>query len=409
MRPLGRLIQYSLRQRLMLLLICVLTVVTSAVTALEPWPLKILVDHALGNIRIPDLLRSSLEDLSLSPTPATLIGAAAVASFGLFILRSAIDMSLNWTWTIASQRMINDLAADVFHRLQRLSLLFHSRRTVGGFLSCLTGDTWCVYSVTSTLLISPMQHTLTLLAVGSVAWRMDPSLAALTLLIAPALGGSSIFFGRRLKRRNRLNREAQSRLLSFVHQTLTVIPIVQAFGTEDSNKHQFRRLSADAVERAQRNSLLKNTQGLVNGLTRTIGVAIVIDAGGQRVLSGSLSVGSLLLFISYQRAMQGALQGLLGIYANLKSAEASVDRVFEILNAEEDVRDAPGARPLKNARRDQRGHVRLDNIIFGYQPDRPVLRCISLEALPGESIAIVGPTGVGKSTLASLIPRLYDA
>jgi ATP-binding cassette subfamily B protein/subfamily B ATP-binding cassette protein MsbA len=304
--------------------------------------------------------------------------------------------------------MINDLAADVFHRLQRLSLLFHSRRTVGGFLSCLTGDTWCVYSVTSTLLISPMQHTLTLLAVGSVAWRMDPSLAALTLLIAPVLGGSSIFFGRRLKRRNRLNREAQTRLLSFVHQTLTVIPIVQAFGTEYSNKQQFRRLSADAVERAQRNSLLKNTQGLVNGLTRTIGVAIVIYAGGQRVLSGSMSVGSLLLFISYQRAMQGALQGLLGTYANLKSTEASVDRVFEILNAEEDVRDAPGARPLKNAPRDQRGHVRLDNVVFGYQPDRPVLCGVSLEALPGESIAIVGPTGVGKSTLASLIPRFYD-
>src|SRR5215216_4796756 len=247
-----RLISYALRQWPTLVLIVGITAATSAVTVLQPWPMKILVDHALGHTPVPALVGSLLENLSLSPTPGVLIVVAAVGTLGLFVLNSALDVGLGLAWAAASQRMVYDLAADLFHRFQRLSLLFHSRRTVGDSLSRLTGDTWCVYTVTGSLLISPIQHLLTLVTVGAVAWSLDPPLTVVSLMAAPVLGGSALFFGRRMKRRSKQSREAQSRLISFLHQTLTAIPVVQAFATEGRNVERFRSLTEDVIVHSQR-------------------------------------------------------------------------------------------------------------------------------------------------------------
>ncbi|MBI3910591.1 MAG: ABC transporter ATP-binding protein, partial [Armatimonadetes bacterium] len=404
-RRYGRLIQYALRQWPHLLLIVGLTAIMSGATALQPWPMKMLVDYAFGGVPVPDLLRQSLATLSLRPRPIVLAFTAAGASLALFALNSGLDVGLSWAWTAAGQRMVYDLAADLFHRLQRLSLLFHRRRSVGDCLSRLTSDTWCVYSVSEGLLVSPVQHALTLATLGAVAWRLDPGLAALSLAIAPVLGGSALFFGRHLKRRARQSREAESRLMSFVHQTLGAIPVLQAFGSEKRNGERFRRLAGDTVALSQRRALLRYAFGLVSGLTVTIGTAFVLYFGSLRVLSGSLSLGSLLVFLAYLRSMQNASQGLLTTYGNLKSVEASIDRVLEVLDAEEEVREAPGARPLPQP---VQGHIRLEGVTFGYETGRPVLHAVTLEAHPGEVVAIVGPTGAGKSTLVSLIPRFFD-
>jgi ATP-binding cassette subfamily B protein/subfamily B ATP-binding cassette protein MsbA len=227
-------------------------------------------------------------------------------------------------------------------------------------------------------------------------------------MVAPALAGSARFFGPRLKRRGRSEAEARSHLLSFIQQTLTAIPVVQAFGTEGRNRRHFRKLADDSVVVSQRGTLVRRAYDLVNGLIVTLGTAIVLFAGGGRVLSGALTVGSLLVFLAYLRSMHTAFQGLFGAYARLKSAEPAVGRVFEVLEVEEGVQDAPGARPLPVPRAGDNGHVRLERVTFGYEPGRPVLEDVTLEARPGETVALVGPTGAGKSTLVSLIPRFFD-
>jgi len=408
MRRYLRLISYPLSQWPKLILILALTALTSGVAALQPWPMKILVDYALNSMAVPALLNSVLSSLTLSPTPIALVMAAAIFSLGLFVVNSALSVGLTWTWAAAGQRMTYDLAADLFHRLQRLSLLFHSRHPVGDSLSRLTGDAYCVYTMTGSLLVSPVQHVLTLATIGVIAWKLDPALTVVALCTAPVMGGAAIFFGPRLKRRAKQSREIQSRLMSLVHQTLTAIPIVQAFSTEDRNRQQFQELAQDAVAVSQRARLVRDTYGLVNSLATTIGIAVVLYAGGRRVLSGALSVGSLLVFMAYMRSILGASRGLLNIYGSLKSTEASVDRVLEVLDIDEEVKDAPNAVPLPARPTGGSGHVRLENVTFGYEPDRPVLQDVTLEARPGETVALVGPTGVGKSTLASLIPRFYD-
>jgi ATP-binding cassette subfamily B protein/subfamily B ATP-binding cassette protein MsbA len=403
-----RLLQYVLRERRALVGICALTVLTSGLTAVQPLPLKIVVDYGLAVTATPGTVSALLDALSVAWSPAVVVVAAAVASFVLFVLGAALETTLNWTWAGAGQRMVYGLAADLFHQLQRLSLRFHNQRPVGDSLTRLTGDTWCAYTVAEAVLVAPAQHVLTLITVGFVAWRLDPQLAAVSLVVAPILGACAFLFGTRLKQKTARDLEARSRLTAFVQQTISAVKVVQAFGAEARNRCRFESLSGDTVRLAQQRSLVKNLYALGNGVALTAGIAAVLYLGGRRALAGQLSVGSLLVFIAYLQSLQRASQGLLRTYGNLRSSEASVDRVFEVLDTEHEVRDRPGARPLPARPAGSRGHVRLERVTFGFEPDRPILREVTLEASPGETVALVGPTGAGKTTLVSMIPRFLD-
>ena len=407
--PYSRILPYALRRWPILLLILGLNLGLGAVTALQPWPLKILVDYALGNAgAAPAWLSSGLHSLSLDFTPATLVMTAGAASLAVFGLNSALDFSATWLWLATGQRMVYQLAADLFHRLQRLSLAQHSRSAVGDALSRLTGDAYCVHTVTYNLLIAPGRHLFTLISVSAIAWSLDARLTLITLTAAPLMAASALFFGPRLKRRAHQNRELQSLLTRFVHQTFTALPVVQAFSAETRNRRQFQRLAQDTIAVSQVTALLQRAFESVNGLILTIGTAVVLYSGGQRVLSGALSIGSLIVFLAYLQALQTAFTGLLGIYGGLKSAEASLERVLAVLDAADEIREAPGALPLPAPAAGPRGHVRLEGVTFGYEPGRPVLYGITLAACPGETVALVGRTGAGKSTLAALIPRFFD-
>ncbi len=401
----ARLLPYGLRQWRWLLSILGLTAASSALTAIYPWPMKLLVDYALGDSGVPPALSSALQLLNVDTSRGTLVVAAAVASLVLFALNSVVGMGLSLSWNICGQGMVYDLTADLFARLQRLSPLFHSRSSVGDSLSRLTGDTWCIYTVTDGLLVAPFQQAITLATMICIGFVLDPVLACLALTVAPLLAISSRFFGRRLKARAKLGREAQSRLMSFVHQTLRAIPLVKTFGTELRNRQNFERLADQAVASAQRGNLLGSVYGLVNGLITTGGVSIVLFVGSTRVLSGAIPLGTLLVFLAYVRKMEAASGGMFKVFAKLKAVEASIDRLIEVMDCDDVIRDSPGAKTLPAP---CRGHVRFESVTFGYEPTTPVLIDVTLEALPGEQIALVGPTGAGKSTLVSLISRLFD-
>ena len=342
-RRYARFMPYILRQWSALVNILLLTVIAAAVTTLMPWPLKILVDYAIGDSGLPLPVVEFLGFLSLQPTPLLLIIVASIASLGLFVLNSVLDIVTTWQWSAASQRMVYELAADIFSRLQRLSLRFLNKNTVGDSLGRMTVDNWCVFNITQALLVTPVSNLFTLLMIGIVAWQMDPQLTVLSLVMSPLLAASAVYFGNRLLQSARHNREAQTSVMAFVHQTLTALPVVQAFGSEQRNRLHYRQLSDHAVSRSQSNVLLRNSFVLLNGLTMTIGAAIVLYVGGLRVLSGALTLGSLLVFVAYMKTLQSAIESLLKTWATLKTTEANMDRVLEILDADDEVRDAPGA------------------------------------------------------------------
>jgi ATP-binding cassette subfamily B protein/subfamily B ATP-binding cassette protein MsbA len=402
------LLPYITRQWRWLLTISVLTLLTSAAAALQPWPIKVLVDYALGGEPLPRTVHSVLVESEFPVTSTGLIVLAAVLSIGLFLLNSALTVGLSIAWSKAGQRMVYDLAADVFAHLQRLSLLFHSRRSVGDSLSRLMEDTWCVYSLAGSLLITPIQHVLTLGMIIWIGFFLDPLLAALAIAVAPLLATSSWFFGPLIKRRSHQLRDAKARLLSIVHQTLGALPVVQAFQAEERHTDDFRNFANKAVVLEQGSNRVGSMYGLVNGLITTAGLALVLYVGGVRVLSGAIPLGTLLVFVAYVRQMQGAAGGLFDVFTKLKAAQASIERLQEILNSDDLIRESPNAHMLPIGSSVPRGEIRLENVTFGYDAGRAVLENITLTACPGEMIALVGPTGAGKTTLVSLIPRFFD-
>jgi ATP-binding cassette, subfamily B, bacterial len=406
----ARLAKYSCRQWRQVLLIVCLTLLSAAAVALQPWPAKFLVDHILGVLPLPRWLLSPLQSLGVAPDPGVLILGASIATLLIFILTSVIDIVLTWNWSVTGQQMVANLAQDLFQRLQRLAPRFHHSHPVGDSLSRLTTDTWCAYQLMDGLLVSPAQKLITFGALGVVAWQLNAELAVYALATAPIMAVVSIYFGRRIKERTRLGREAQSRLLSLVQQTLSALPIVQVFDTELRNSRRFKDLAADAIHLSQKGALVVGSYGLVTGLITTAGTALILFVGGKQVLAGALSLGSFLVFIAYLRHLQGAAEGLLKLYGQLKPLEASIDRVFEIFeaSARDQLVEAANAQPVP-ARHGKIGrHVSLQNVTFGYDRDHPVLQDVSIVANAGEIIAIVGASGVGKSTLVSLIPRFCD-
>jgi ATP-binding cassette, subfamily B, bacterial len=400
-------LRYAWRQWPRLLTLIALNAITAWIAVLQPWPLKLLVDYALGRGN-DDKLPGWIEALVAGISPQGLVIAAAAGTFALFVVNAVLSAGVTWTTTVFGSRMSLDVAADLFRRLQRLSLLFHNRRSVGDALTRLTGDAQAVNTVTHLLLLGPLQHIFTIASVGVVAWQLDAELAVLSLVILPVLATSTRFFGRALKRRAQRSREAQGKLFSFVQRTLTALPMVQSFTAEDRNTQQFDQIMAMETARARRENVVQSGFQSFNGFITTAATATILFAGGRKVLAGALSVGSLLVFLAYLRMAQGSFKGLLQSYAGLKSAEPSIERVFEVLDAEERVPEAPGALPLPPARVGGGAAVRLEGIVFGYEPGRAVLRDLTLEAAPGEMVALVGQTGAGKSTLVSLVPRFFD-
>jgi ATP-binding cassette subfamily B protein/subfamily B ATP-binding cassette protein MsbA len=393
-----KLLRYAGRQRSRFGFIALLTVTAASLAALQPWPMKLLVDHVLGDKSVPNLLSRFTTD-----TQALLV-LIVVAGLALFVLNSLLDAALTWLWTVAGRRIVYDLAEDMFARLQRRSLLFHSRNSVGDTMSRITVDCWAVHKVVDTLCFAPGHALLTIAAMIALMSQLDATLTIIALLTAPLMVGASFLMGKPLRAAAKLKREIESRIQAHIQQTLTGIPVVQAFGQEEREKEKFERFADNAIRVQQRSTLIGSVNSLTSGLITTIGTGIILWFGARHVLAGELTIGSLLVFLVYLNSLQTQMKTFTGVYTTMQGLSASVDRVADVLEGAPEVADKPGAQPLNNVR----GEVRLDHVSFEYQPGRPALRDVSFVAMPGETIAIVGSTGAGKSTLVSLVPRFFD-
>lgn len=385
-------------------LIVLVTLLSTASGLLGPWPMKVLVDNVLDDKPMPDVLARIADLLPGADSAQGLLMWVAVAGLGLFALNSAFNVILTWSWIRVGQRMVYDLAADLFARIQRRSLIFHTHNSVGDSLSRVVDDSWSVHTVVDTLLFAPGHALITATAMILVMARLDLGLTLLSLAVVPFMVGASFPLGRPIRAAAHVKREIESRIQSHVQQTLSGMPVVQAFAQEDREHRRFRENTHEAIRAHRRSTLIGSIYDLSSGLITTLGTAAILWLGARHVLDGGLTVGSLLVFLSYLGSLQAQFLAFTGIYGALQGAGASVDRVMDVLQAQPEVTDKPGARPLPPVR----GHIRLENVTFGYEPEHPVLHNVSLEALPGQTVAIVGPTGAGKSTLVGLIPRFFD-
>lgn len=403
MQRFARLTKYARRQARVLAGIFVVSLLSAVFAAALPWPLKLLVDDALGGSA------ATMGDGWLSGLDAaTLVGVAAAAAFVLYLVGSALDLAITWAWGAAGQRMVFDLARDLFDRLQRLSLLFHSRNAVGDSLNRIMNDTYCVYTITDVLFITPIHRLFTVAIVAVVAWQLDPVLTMVLLLATPFFTGISIYIGPKIKARAQRVQAARSQLSAFVHQVLSAVPVVQAYCAEGRNREHYARLAREAVAANRSAAVIRESYSLVNGLASTICLAIVIYLGGRAALAGTMTVGSLLVFLQYSRTIQSSFRQLLQCYSKLKTAEASLERVLEVLDSEQHLAEPAHPRGLSCVAGRVRGRVEFDHVTFGYDAGLPVVKDVCLTVEPGETIALVGTTGAGKTTLVSMVPRFFD-
>jgi ATP-binding cassette subfamily B protein len=397
-------LRYALRRWPALAVVLGVTLLKIGCDALRPWPMKVLVDHVLDDKPMPAGLAAVVGWLPGGATPQGLLTWCVAITVALFLLGWALGLAAALANVALGQRMTYDLAADLFGHLQRLSLRFHSRKAVGDTIRRVTTDCGCVAIIVRDALLPVLTAAASLVVMFAILFGLDPVLTLLALAVVPYMVFVFRRYARPMLERSYEQQEIEGRMYDVVERTLSAMPVVQAFAREDEADRRFRQSAADSIRAALATADVQLRFKILMGLATAAGTAAILWVGAGHALDGGLNVGSILVFLSYLASLYGPLEALMYTSSTIQGAAGSARRVLEVLGMETEVADRPGAIALPPAA----GHVRLENVTFGYEPGRPVLKGVSLEALPGQTVAVVGYTGAGKTTLVSLVPRLFD-
>jgi ATP-binding cassette subfamily B protein len=363
---------------------------------LKPWPLQIVIDHVLGGKKMGGVLAAT--------PPGTLLMFACVGIVVVQIAAGGLTLLHNYTTIGVGQRMVNDLRGALYSHLQRLSLAFHSRQQVGDLMYRVTADSFAVQTMIMNGLLPIVSAVVLLAGMLFVLVPLDPVLTGLSLTIVPALFVLIALFNRKITTVAGEVRDADSRVYSLVQWAIASVKVVQAFTKEEEEYRRFMGAS-----RASLGSTLKlySWQTFYSGTVNVVialGTALVVYAGGRSVMNGTLTIGELVVFISYLALLYQPVNQMTQSWGLIAGARIGARRVFEILDTEADLKDGPRNFPTEGAR----GAIAWRGVSFRYRPDMPVLRSVDLEIHAGMKIAVVGPTGAGKSTLLGLLPRFFD-
>src|SRR5688572_12980411 len=278
--------------------ILIITLLSTAFSLLQPLPMKILVDHVFDQKPVSEALALVLNWIPWSASTRGLLFWVAVAGLLIFAINSALDIILTFSWIRVGQRMVYDLMRDIFAYVQRRSLIFHTKNSVGDLMSRITGDSWCIHTITDTLLFTPGHALVTTIAMVAVMSQINLKLTLMSLAVAPLMTVVSLFFGKRIREVSRHKRESESRIQSHVQQTLSGIVVIKAFAQEEREHHRFKEFAEEVIGAQKRTTLVGSFYNLLSGGFNSIGNGIILFFGAHYVISGKLTIGSLLVFLS---------------------------------------------------------------------------------------------------------------
>jgi len=375
----------------------------SAANLLEPWPLKIVLDSVLKSRPIQGWLNPLVVSIA-GTNRLAVVKFAAMAVMAIALLDALCSYAEKYLTTSVGQWVMHDLRRTLYSHIQRLSLGFHDRSQAGDLISRVTSDIDAVQTFVASSLLGAMINCLTLFGMVGVMFYINWRFTLIALSVAPVLFAVVYRYTRQIKKASRAVRKKEGEIVSVVQEVLTSIRVVKAFAREDYEQHRLEEQSLEGVELALRARGMKARLFPIVEIIVSAGTAMVLWFGGSLVLQGSLSPGSLILFIWYLGRMYKPMQDLAKTTDAYSKAAIGYERIREVLEVERDVRDLPGAR---NAPRFH-GGIEFDNVSFSYDPEIPALTNISFKIEPGQVAALVGPTGAGKSTSINLIPRFYE-
>jgi ATP-binding cassette subfamily B protein len=381
-----RLWGYLRRQRGALAATAALVVATSALTVAGPYLLSMAIDRYIIPGDLPGLARISLLMLAV------------------YALTSLLTWLQSYVMVAAAQRTVRDLRADLFDRLQALPLRFFDQRAHGDLMSRLTNDVESVNLVLADGVIQIISGVLGMVGVAGAMLWINPALAAVSIVTTTAmtllLNG---FVAPRTRAGFRRQQAALGALNGLIEETIGGQRVVKAYGREPTVIAQFDAANGELRQAASRAQIIAGFIGPLMNVVGNLSLAIVAGVGGWLALQGLATVGTIAGFITYTRQFGRPLNELATLYSALQSAIAGAERVFAVIDepAEEDAPPAASPAPI-------RGEVRFEEVSFAYESGVPVLKNISLHARPGQTVALVGPTGAGKTTIVNLLTRFYE-
>lgn len=368
-----------------------------------PWPLKVVLDNVVGGKHLPPRLSGFLAGVGGAGKMqvALMAGLAAVAIAAIGAVSSYVDSYVSES---VAQGVAHDLRMRTYHHLQRLSLAYYDKHRVGASLSTMTSDIDAIQDFASSGTLAILIDVLAVFGMLVLMFWMNWTFALVAAAVAPFLLWFVSRHKKALKNATKAVRSNESEMVAVEMSGLESQRVVEAFGAQELEESRLKQVSQATVESALRARKIKASLSPVVAVTVAAATAFVLWRGAGLVVAGAMTAGSLTVFLAYLARFFKPVQDLAKMTNTMAQVAVAAERVQAILETDEVIHERPNARPPNF----QRGEIAFEHVAFQYVAGAPVLSDVSFRILPGQFVGIVGPTGSGKSTIASLIPRFYD-
>jgi ATP-binding cassette, subfamily B, bacterial len=370
---------------------------------LEPWPLKIVLDDLLQGKNQHGWLHHFITRVAGS-TPINVLVFACIAVLVIAVTDALCTYAEKYLTTNVGQWIGHDLRRTLYTHVQRLSLAYHDQQPTGDLISRVTTDIDSIQTFIVSGLLSILVDTLTLVGMIVVMFCVNWQFTLIALSVVPPLFIIVNSYTRKVKKASREVRKKEGRMISVVSEVVSSIRVVKAFSREDYEVRRFEGESLEAVEAALAARSLKARLVPIVNIVTAIGTCAVLWFGAHLAMSGHLAPGSLVVFVFYLGKMYKPMQDISKTIDSYSKAATGFDRIQEILRSDDEVRDQPRARKAPRFK----GQIDFEHVDFCYKENEPVLRDVNIHVEPGTMMALVGPTGAGKTTVINLIARFYD-
>lgn len=358
---------------------------------------------ASANLYVPWIMRDVIDEV-LTTKNMSMLNNIAIGIVVVFFLRGIFLYGQTYLMSYIGQKVIIDIRENVYRHLQCLSLSYFEKRQTGKIMSYVTNDVAAVQSALVDSMIELVTEGMTLLGSLGAMFYMHWQLSLLTLVTMPLVGQAMNIFGKKLRTSSTAIQERAADITSILQESISSVRVIKSFAREDYEIERFKKENHKNFRAQMKNSQIMATLNPVVEFLAAIGITMIIWYGGREVINSHLTAGSLIAFLIYAVNLSNPIKRLSRVYGNIQKALSAAERVFEVLDTQSEIKDMPGAKDLAVIN----GYVALNNVTFEYKKGEAALEKVTLEVNPGQVVAIVGPSGAGKTTIANMLPRFYD-